>query len=115
MNQFLSIGWKKIVKVINIKKVFFVQHFSLTKQKSIPEIIPTTAKGLIGSTPNVTSSPVIGAFCDIIHQKELIWEWTNNSREQKVLICKANITGKPKNLWMAGKRSIPNCTEFPIV
>jgi hypothetical protein len=34
------------------------------KNKSIPEIIPTTAKGLIGSTPNVTNSPVIGAFCD---------------------------------------------------
>lgn len=33
--------------------------------QSIPEIIPTTAKGLVGATPNVTSSPVPGTFCDV--------------------------------------------------
>lgn len=33
--------------------------------QSIPEIIPTTTKGLAGATPNVTSSPVPGAFCDV--------------------------------------------------
>ena len=39
--------------------------FSNTFQlHSIPEIIPTTTKGLVAATPNVTSSPVPGTFCD---------------------------------------------------
>jgi len=45
--------------------------------QSIPEIIPATTKGLAGATPNVTSSPVPGAFCDRIeHQR--IWEQEYN-------------------------------------
>ena len=45
--------------------------FPLTIQ-SIPEIIPTTTKGLVGATPSVTSSPIPGAFCDNESQQPIV-------------------------------------------
>lgn len=50
-------------QVINSYTLIFCSIFSLTLE-IIPEIIPTSTKGLVASTPNVTSSPVPGAFCD---------------------------------------------------
>jgi len=69
--------------------------FTFTIQ-SIPEIIPTTAKGLVAATPKVTSSPVSGAFCDRI-SKNL--RARIQFRVLKLLICWYAQKEKPLDDW----------------